>query len=364
MVESRCGILCSQCEYLEQCGGGCTKISKPFWGDSCPVKDCCEGRDYEHCGQCPKFPCELLNEFAYDEEQGDNGKRIEICRNWKSYEGHGISMCSLTADEVETALEENKTIILSTCADNRVTIRPMSHVNEGLTVYFQTGENYLKTLQIKANPNVAFCIGTYEVEGTATIIGHPLDEANAFFIQKLKEKHNNAFERWSSVPNQVVIKVEIDLVRQWRYVSNKPIVAIGKFGKAESSHGFNAHKFVLDVAKQNAEALREYFTSDATICWHDSNEQFTVDEYIRANCEYPDDWIGEILRVEKTEDGMVIVTKMFSAESSHLITAFAKLADGKICRLDEYYSDYNDCEDIPDWRKAMKIGKPIEGEIK
>jgi hypothetical protein len=208
MVESRCGIFCSQCEYLEQCGGGCTKISKPFWGDSCSVKDCCEGRGHDHCGQCSEFPCELLNEFAYDKEQGDDGKRIRTCRRWF------------------------------------------------------------------------------------------------------------------------------------------------------------AEDFIKAVAKQNADALCDYFTPDAIICWHDSNEQFTVDEYIRANCEYPSDWNGEVLRVEKTEDGMIVVTKMFSDESTHLITAFVKLAKGKICRLDEYYSDYNDCEDIPDWRKEMKIGKPIGGEGK
>ena len=34
-----------------------------------------------------------------------------------------------------------------------------------------------------------------------------------------------------------------------------------------------------------------------------------------------------------------------------------KVKDGKINRLDEYYSD---CGDAPDWRKAMNIGKPIE----
>jgi len=86
MIESRCGILCSKCEYIEQCGGGCTKITKPFWGDCCPVKDCCEGRGHEHCGQCAEFPCDLLNEFAYDKEQGDDGLRIETCRKWAALE--------------------------------------------------------------------------------------------------------------------------------------------------------------------------------------------------------------------------------------------------------------------------------------
>ena len=83
MVESRCGILCSECDYREKVNcEGCVNISKPFWGDSCPVKDCCEGRGYDHCGQCEEFPCELLNGFAYDKEEGDGGKRIETCRMW------------------------------------------------------------------------------------------------------------------------------------------------------------------------------------------------------------------------------------------------------------------------------------------
>ena len=44
--ESRCGLLCSQCSFRESMGcKGCVQIDKPFWGESCPVKGCCEGRD-------------------------------------------------------------------------------------------------------------------------------------------------------------------------------------------------------------------------------------------------------------------------------------------------------------------------------
>jgi hypothetical protein len=64
--------------------GGCVKIDKPFWAgeNSCPVKSYCENKNYEHCGVCAAFPCDLLNRFAYDKEQGDDGKRIEQCRKW------------------------------------------------------------------------------------------------------------------------------------------------------------------------------------------------------------------------------------------------------------------------------------------
>ena len=43
-----------------------------------------EKLDHDYCGQCTNFPCDLLNSFAYDKEQGDNGKRIETCRRWAS----------------------------------------------------------------------------------------------------------------------------------------------------------------------------------------------------------------------------------------------------------------------------------------
>lgn len=88
MAESRCGILCGACEYREQMHcKGCVYIDKPFWGDRCPVKACCEDRALEHCGVCADFPCGLLTQFAYDKAQGDDGKRIEQCKKWAATEG-------------------------------------------------------------------------------------------------------------------------------------------------------------------------------------------------------------------------------------------------------------------------------------
>ena len=276
---------------------------------------------------------------------------------WASYESDGITNQELGTDEVISALEKETTLTLATSANNRVTIRQMSHINNGLTIYFQTSAHYLKTQQIKANPNIAISVGAYEIEGIAEIIGHPLDEANKFFIQKYTAKHPNYANKWSHLPNQIIVKVETMQARKWRYVNGKPVIASLQLGKpAPKATTLDVEGFVKAVATQNATALRDYFTPDAVICWHDSNEQFTVEEYIRANCEYPGKWNGEIQRIETIDGGVAIVTKIFSDESSHLVTAFIKLENGKISRLDEYYSD---CGEAPEWRKAMKIGKPI-----
>ena len=84
MIESRCGIVCSECKYKEAMGcKGCTQIDKPFWGETCTVKSCCESKEHKHCGGCKDFACDALNQFAYDKEQGDEGRRIEQCKAWQ-----------------------------------------------------------------------------------------------------------------------------------------------------------------------------------------------------------------------------------------------------------------------------------------
>ena len=85
MVVSRCGIICCSKTCKEAFGfdcAGCVNIEKPPWGDECPVKSCCESLNLAHCGECPDFPCSVLKDFSFDPEHGDNGARIEQCREW------------------------------------------------------------------------------------------------------------------------------------------------------------------------------------------------------------------------------------------------------------------------------------------
>ena len=56
--------------------------------------------------------------------------------------------------------------------------------------------------------------------------------------------------------------------------------------------------FWRDVLSQNREALQAYFCKDAVIRWHCTNEKFSVQEYIKVNCDYPGEWDGEIERIE------------------------------------------------------------------
>ena len=85
MIDTRCGLRCVGCEYMESCNcGGCIATNgNPFHG-ACPVAECCQSKGYLHCGECPEIPCELLSQYSCDPEHGDNppGARIEQCKRW------------------------------------------------------------------------------------------------------------------------------------------------------------------------------------------------------------------------------------------------------------------------------------------
>ena len=85
MVDSRCGLHCTGCEYKKTCGcGGCIETNgHPFHGE-CPVAVCCQDKGIVHCGECPDIPCELLMQYSCDPEHGDTpqGARIEQCKRW------------------------------------------------------------------------------------------------------------------------------------------------------------------------------------------------------------------------------------------------------------------------------------------
>ncbi len=84
-AESRCGICCSEMDCKNKFGfdcRGCVREPDAPWGH-CEIKACCEEKGCLHCGECEDFPCGALQKFAFDPEQGDQGKRLETCRCWQ-----------------------------------------------------------------------------------------------------------------------------------------------------------------------------------------------------------------------------------------------------------------------------------------
>ena len=112
------------------------------------------------------------------------------------------------------------------------------------------------------------------------------------------------------------------------------------------------------VLRQDAPAIREYFWEDAYICWHNTDERFTVEEFIRANCEYPGQWDGEVKRLVQDGDQIAVAVRVWTEDgaSSFHAVSYLTVRQGKICAIDEYWGEDGE---PPQWRKEKQIGTPI-----
>lgn len=118
------------------------------------------------------------------------------------------------------------------------------------------------------------------------------------------------------------------------------------------------YRFWSAVLGQDAAAIRAFFHPDAYVNWHCTNEHFTAEEFIRANCEYPGEWEGEVERVIHAEDAVITVVHVYPRDRSlsFHVTSFIRVRGERIEAMDEYWADDGT---PPAWRRELGIGMPI-----
>ena len=112
------------------------------------------------------------------------------------------------------------------------------------------------------------------------------------------------------------------------------------------------------VLRQDREAMRGHFARDARIRWPNTNEEFTLEEVLTANCDYPGRWAGEVERAEPGAEGPVTVARVYDRDGSasfHAVSFFRE-RDGKIQSLVEYWGEDGP---PPQWRRERELGRPI-----
>lgn len=121
----------------------------------------------------------------------------------------------------------------------------------------------------------------------------------------------------------------------------------------------NLQKYWEAILRQQPHKMKLFFHEEAYINWHNTNERFAVDEFIKANCEYPGGWDGTIEKTVEKDDLIITVVRVFSQDkkASFHVTSFMKIKNGKIISIDEYWGDDGKA---PQWRLDMHIGKSIE----
>lgn len=121
----------------------------------------------------------------------------------------------------------------------------------------------------------------------------------------------------------------------------------------------NINEYWKVALAQDANKMKDYFNENAYINWHNTNEHFTVDEFIRANCEYPDSWDGEVERIEEIGNLIITATHVYAKNKplSFHVVSFIKVTDDKISSIDEYWGDDGM---PPQWRLDKHIGTTIK----
>lgn len=106
------------------------------------------------------------------------------------------------------------------------------------------------------------------------------------------------------------------------------------------------------IAEQDEEKLMRFFTPDARILWPNTDEQFDLAGYLRANCDYPGRWSGKVERVAL--DGSYSIAVVWPPEgAASRSVAFYQWRNGKIEQMVEYWGDVGPA---PEWRKGLALG--------
>ena len=111
-------------------------------------------------------------------------------------------------------------------------------------------------------------------------------------------------------------------------------------------------RYWQDCIGQDRDALRTWFWPDARIIWPCTDEVFTVEEFLTANCDYPGNWKGQLINAIPTPMGAVTEVRIVSVDSSyscHAASIFT-LYEDKILSLTEYFADDGP---PPAWRTKL-----------
>jgi uncharacterized pyridoxamine 5'-phosphate oxidase family protein len=130
-------------------------------------------------------------------------------------------MNTLAYDELELEIikliDHGHSMVLATCSNSRVTVRMVSTVHIGLTIFFQTSKNSVKYSQILDNLQIALCAENMQIEGVAAVLGYPLANENCFFVELYQNIHPNSFKTYSHLLSNVVIEVKPTFITLWKH---------------------------------------------------------------------------------------------------------------------------------------------------
>lgn len=112
-------------------------------------------------------------------------------------------------------LGNSKIMALATAQDNHVTVRNVSCVFYDDKIYFKTDQNFRKTKQLLANPQVAMCWNGIQVEGIAVNKGLVAQEEGQRFAKAYQKYLWGSYNAYSHTDTEILIEVTPQFVEVW-----------------------------------------------------------------------------------------------------------------------------------------------------
>jgi uncharacterized pyridoxamine 5'-phosphate oxidase family protein len=165
-----------------------------------------------------------------------------------------MSQIEVSLDEsrerIAQELRKYRCLYLATCEGGFVTVRYMGFLSEGLTIWFRTDKETRKYEQIAANANVAIAGPELQIEGVASLKGHPLNEENSDYIRLLRELRPEQFER-ASRPGRGLTREDTRLIE----VNPRRILLNVYSPNFDLEPDVEPHVLVLNVPQEKAHKM-------------------------------------------------------------------------------------------------------------
>ena len=119
-------------------------------------------------------------------------------------------------------IQDHQIMVLATGTDSKISARSVSCIIYHEKFYFQTDRNFLKIRQILQNPQVALCLSNIQIEGSALVLGHPLEKRYEIFCALYRKYYEGSYLTYTHLENEVVVQVSPKTITLWNYEAGRP----------------------------------------------------------------------------------------------------------------------------------------------
>jgi len=164
-----------------------------------------------------------------------------------------------TKKKVIEEIQKHSRMYLATSQGDTVTVRRMGPVPDGMTIWFLTDMDSRKYKQMMTNPKVALAAGDdLQIEGVASLKGHPLDEGNSDYIKVFRENRPDMYER-SSRSGRILQRPSTRLIE----VTPRRVALNVWTANWDLEPDFQPYMFILNTEKEEAYRVKSLELSGA-----------------------------------------------------------------------------------------------------